>query len=227
MKKGFTRTPILPSLRRVFPKNTMPNLVCGFTLVEVMVSVSITTLIMLVVLFTYGTFNDSLALSSAGQELSIAIRKAQTYGLAVKEVSVGSGQFGSAYGIYVNSNVADSGNYYIFIDKKDLPFGDGTVGNGKYDVGNGCGSSSTECLEKFTFRNGVKISSVCDAGPCQPTGVSMQATFLRPNPDATITFINSSGIVVGSSLTGRIVLISPQGKTETITILNTGQISVQ
>ena len=59
----------------------------GFTLIEMLVSIGIVSLIMAVVFFNYGTFNDDLALTSAGQELSIAVRQAQSYGLSVKEIN--------------------------------------------------------------------------------------------------------------------------------------------
>src|SRR3990167_1379889 len=87
----------------------------GFTLIELMVSISIVSVIMTVVLFTYSSFNDSLALSAAGQEVASAVRQAQTYGLSVKEFSVGSEQFTSGYGIYFDP-VSDPTNYYIFVD---------------------------------------------------------------------------------------------------------------
>ncbi len=199
-------------------KKTWRKEVRGFTLVELMVSVSIVTVIMLVVLFSYGMFSDNLALSSAGQELSIGIRKAQTYGLAVKEVAVGGGQFNSAYGISFNPTDAPN-EYDIFVDKNE---------NGIFDIGNGCGGSNTECIEKFVFRNGIAVSNICNNSSCPPSGArSMQIVFLRPNPDATINFVTSGGAIIGSPATGKVVLISPKGKTSTITILSTSQISIQ
>ncbi|MBI4155891.1 MAG: type II secretion system protein [Candidatus Zambryskibacteria bacterium] len=188
----------------------------GFTLIELMVSVSIVSLIMVTVLWNYGTFNDNLALTSAGQELAIGVRKSQTYGLSVKEVSVGSGQFDLAYGIYFSAT--DPTNYYIFVDKNS---------NNLYDVNSGCGSSSTECVEKMTFRNGIKISQICGASCPIPEVSGIQVTFKRPNPDAKINFSNSSGASVGGALIGKVILISPKGKTETVTVQSTGQISVQ
>jgi len=96
----------------------------GFTLVELLVTVSIATILMSLVLFNYGTFNDNIALSSAGQEMAIAVRQAQAYGVNVKEVKAGSGKFNSGYGIYFNP--ADSpSDYYIFVD---------TNGDKKYDA---------------------------------------------------------------------------------------------
>ena len=192
----------------------------GFTLVELLVSISIVTVIMSVVIFNYGGVLDTLALSAAEQDLAIAVREAQTYGLSVKEVSVGSGNFLSAYGIYFNPASAPT-EYDIFVD---------TNGNGVYDAGNGCGSNNTECIEKFNFRDGVTVSAICDGGNnCPPTNAdNLQISFLRPSPDASIKFMTNGALVpVETPSTAKIVLMSPQKKTETVTIGSTGQISVQ
>lgn len=191
----------------------------GFTLAEVMVSVSIVAFISAVVLFTYSTFRDNLALSAAGQEMAIAIRQAQTYGLTVKEAGVGGGNFAVPYGIYFSLDTPN--NYYIFADLN---------GNKKYDVGSGCGSGSTECTETFSLRDGVQIYSLCDNVLCPPVvnTRALHVTFLRPNPDASIYFTNSGGgTLQGPSVTGKVLLRSLQGKDLTVTIETTGQISLQ
>ena len=195
--------------------------VAGFSIVEMVVSVSIVALVMAVILFSYSKFNDNLALGAAGQELAIAVRQAQVYGLTVKEVSVNSGNFNTAYGAYFDLN--DLSNYYIFAD---------TNGDKVYNVGSGCGSGSTECIEKIALRNGVKISQICDGVSNCPPGpggsvTNLDITFLRPNPDATINFANSGGNIKATTLTGKVVLISPRNKTLTVTIESTGQVLVQ
>ena len=197
----------------------------GFTLVELTVTLSIALLLMSIVLFDYRNFNDNLALSSAGQEIAISIRQAQTYGIDVREVSAGGGVFSAAYGVYFDKNLSPS-DYYVFADKN---------GNKLYDPGVGnCGSATTECIEKVTLRNGVTVSSICNVQAsvttCPPnvSTVSMHVTFLRPNPDAVIYFANSSGTVTFSNqLTGKVRLISRAGKTLDITVENTGQILAQ
>ena len=200
-------------------QKTNLRLVSGFTVVEMLVSIGIVTLIMSSVLFNYSTFGDNLSLSSAGQELAITIRQSQTYGLTVKEVSLGGGKFDAAYGM--NFNLSDDSSYYLFAD---------TINNSVYDVVSGCGSgpTNTECIEKFNLRNGIKISRICDASSCSPSGSTMlNITFKRPNPDANINFTNSGGgIVVSASPTGKIELVSPKGKTLTITVESTGQVLV-
>ncbi len=190
----------------------------GFTIIELLVSIAIITFIMSTVFYNYGTFNDNLALFGGAQEVALAVRQAQTYGLNVAESTTGSGQFSKAYGVHFDPT--DNTHYYIFVDLN---------GDKKYDVGNGCGSGSTECVAQFTLRNNILISTVCDDSSCPPSGVqALDITFLRPNPDANINFINAGGGLVGSSgQTGKVILISPKGKTSTIDIETTGQISVQ
>ncbi len=201
-------------------ENIYKTSVAGFTLVELLVSLSIITVIMTVVLFNYKTFSDNLSLASAGQEVVIAIRQAQTYGLNVKEVTVSGGVFTSAYGVYFDS-AYDTTHYYLFTD---------TNGNMIYDGGNGCGSGNTECVKQETLRNGVKISNICDATTCPPVATARRAniTFLRPNPDALVYFTNiASSTVAGPSSTGKIVLTSLKNKNLTVIVESTGQILVQ
>ena len=207
-------------IKSIRNKNTRPKLVCGFTLIELIVTISIATILLAITLFDYGTFNDRVALSSAGQKMAIAIRQAQTYGLSVKEVKVSGGNFSSAYGLYFNPT-DNSGDYYIFSDSNTI--------DRKYTVGNGCGGAVTECVEKITLRNGVKISNIYSTSVGIPACArALAITFLRPNPDADINFINNGGDICSSSQSiGKIVLTSPKNITLTITVENTGQISVQ
>jgi len=195
----------------------------GFTLVEVLVSLSIVTLVMTVVLYNYGTFTDRLALSSAGQEIAVTIRQAQTYGLSVKELVSSPGNFSSAYGTHFT--LSDPGSYYLFAD---------VVGDRIYGTGSVCdGGLNTECVQKFTLRNGIRISRLCSVPSiglpvCAPASSSFNAmniTFLRPNPDATIRLSNN-GSFFADPLTGQIVLVSPQGEELTITVESTGQVLV-
>jgi prepilin-type N-terminal cleavage/methylation domain-containing protein len=191
----------------------------GFSIVELIVTVAIISMIMSVVMYNYSVFNDNLALSSAAQEVAIAIRQAQTYGLNVKEVTSSGGQFTSAYGIYFDKGT-DTTNYYIFADND---------ADRVYDVGSGCGSGSTECVSKISFRNNVRISNICSSSTCPPSGaVMMDVTFLRPNPDSKIYFTDASGTIVsGPATQGKVTLISAKNRTVNVVIESTGQVSIQ
>lgn len=186
----------------------------GFTLVELIVTSAIITIILSVVMFNYGSFNDKLALSSAVQEMAITMRQAQAYGINVKEAGVNSNQFNYAYGIYFNSNTGSNTSYLIFIDSNN---------NYKYDSG------IDQLVETLNLRNGVKITSVCDASSCPPSGYSvLHVSFLRPNPDARIFFTNNSGTTISGQMnTGKVQLSSPKGVNSYVIIENTGQIMTQ
>src|SRR5947209_5733093 len=97
----------------------------GFTLLEMLVVIAIMALILGVVLYNYRTFDNKLVVSAAAQEVAISARQAQTYGLAVKEVARGGGDFSTGYGIFFD--ITNPQNYYIFAD---------TNKNGKYDGDN-------------------------------------------------------------------------------------------
>lgn len=191
----------------------------GFTLIEIMVVVSISSLISLVVLWSYGKFNDNIALTAAGQELLIAFREAQVYSLTVREADMESGNFNYAYGVYVEPD--DPTHYYLFVDRD---------ASKTYDVGNGCGTANTECLEQGTFRNRIVVSSICNQSSCppHPSVNKLDVTFLRPNPDANINFTNNGGIIWSTSQSvGKIVLQSPMGKNLTVVVSSSGQISTE
>ena len=196
----------------------------AFTLVELLITMTIASFLMLVSVFNFGTFNDRLSVSSASQELAIAIRQAQTYGLNVRQTGVGSGGFNSAYGIYFNAET-DNTRYYIFADLDT-----DTV----YDVGNGCGSLNTECIEAVTFRDGVRISEVCaivsGVEECPPNAAAryLHVTFLRPNPDAEINFTNNGGNIFyfASWPNAKIVLVSRRGVEYNVSLEDTGQVYV-
>lgn len=185
----------------------------AFTIVELLVSVAIITLILSVVLWNYRGFNDNLAVSSAAQEIAIAIRQAQTFGINVRESGASTNQFNYAYGIYFNRSIPNS--YRIFVDIN---------GNNSYDIG--------ESVELVTLRNNVAISNACDATNCPPSspaGINgINITFLRPSPDARIYYTNSSGAnISGPVNSARIQLTSQNNKIVYVSIEVTGQITIQ
>jgi prepilin-type N-terminal cleavage/methylation domain-containing protein len=188
----------------------------GFTLVELIITVSISVMVMASVLFNYSKFNTDLALSSAAQEISIAIRQTQVYSLSVKERTAGSGSFSNGYGIYFSP--ASPQTYIIFSD---------TNSDGRYNAG------TDTVIETGILRNSIKIFAVCGVPfggvlACPPAAgmTSADITFIRPKTDANIRFDNGGAGLTGTYQSGMIVLSSPQGKYSTTTIENTGQIYV-
>ncbi len=188
----------------------------GFTLIELLVSISIVTIITSFVLFNYSDFNDRLALTASAQDIASLIKQAQAYAINVREASVSGGNFNYSYAVYFDTSSSD---YYLFVDKNV---------NGRYDVGTGCGTGGTECIEKGTYKSNVVISGICGDLVCPPPNATrMYIGFLRPDPDSIIYFVDSSNNYIVTNNTGKVILTSPKGKTVTITVEKTGQVNFQ
>ena len=156
----------------------------------------------------YASFRENLSIKRTSQEIALSIRQAQVYSLSVKESSVGSNIF-PGYGIRFALSSPDS--FILFADKANLNY---------YDVGNGCGSMNTECVENNKITTGDKIIAICGGADC--TLSSMNIVFLRPIP--FVTLITGGGTIYSDV---SIRVSSPGGKIKTIKVLSSGQISIE
>lgn len=182
----------------------------GFSLIELVVSVAIFTIITSVVLARHSQFSGTLLLENLAYDVALSVRKAQVFGLSVREFTTGSDEFGVGYGVYFDSSSNDS--YIFFADRN---------GDGKY-------TDSTEMVETFSFRGGNFISEFCgilsnNNEKCSGSDItSLNILFERPNPEA---IINSIPTDIYSS--ARITVSSPQGTERSVVVSVTGQISIQ
>lgn len=187
----------------------------GFTLVELLISISIFTLITTVSVFNYSSFNSSVALTNLAYEIALSVRQAQFYGITVKQSSsalVAEELFSSGYGVHFERN---SASYVLFEDK--------SVVNHVY-------SPSTELLETYTIQKGNKIAKMCvnslSGLDCTPT--SLDLSFVRPNPDTYMAVGMNGNPAVLDLLKNKaiICLTSPKGDYRKVVVESTGQISV-
>lgn len=184
------------------------NLNAGFTILELVVSLSIFVIISTLVLANYSTYIGKLSVDNLAHEIAISIRQAQVFGQNVREFGVGSGQFPS-YGIHFDSTNEDS--FVLFADVNS---------NRKYD-GNDCTSLGTECIERFIIQSGARITDLCGDLNCGL--LELDITFTRPNPEAYILG-NGSGASYGTS---DIVISTVKGETRKIVVWLVGQITVE
>jgi prepilin-type N-terminal cleavage/methylation domain-containing protein len=190
----------------------------GFTLVELMISISIFAFMTAFFVAKYGTFNQNILLTSLAYDVALTIRNAQSYGLNVKSKPIvdGGGQittnyssdFTSAYG--VNFNMSANTKVIFYVDA------DGN-GNGKYDVG--------ELISTQTIQRGSTIYALC-AGTGPSTGNctsvnTLDVTYKRPDPNAII--IGNSG---PTSPYAEITLRATDGNMRKIAVRATGQIQI-
>lgn len=198
----------------------------GFNLVELLVTIGIMFVILTVVLSNQSTYTDGAALSGLADELSLTISQAQAYGIAVRELTPGSSDFSAAYGLSVNLLGLGNEKAYLFFADRN--------GNQRYDGSWNCQTGpALECLERVDLSNGNYIDDFCivrtnGADQCGSVR-GADISFLRPEIEARIKLLNSSGQEYNPpNLKGlRIVLRSPLGKSRSVIIYPTGQVSVE
>lgn len=190
----------------------------GFTMIEMLVVITIATLLIASVVVQQYSWNDQLSLNTQTYDMVLYIRQAQVYSLGVKEYKTDTQDgFNVGYGVYIDTN--NSNQYVFFVDKnKDTQF-----------------DSDQEVLEIKNFKNGVYISKVCgfngSAEKCSDSQGSLEKveiSFYRPEPKANLNFLNSGGNNVASfDPPAKIYLKSPRGRESSIKIEENGQISIQ
>jgi prepilin-type N-terminal cleavage/methylation domain-containing protein len=172
----------------------------GFTLVELMVTITVMLIITSISIFNYSEFNSATVTNTLAYDIALAIRQAQSYGVAVR-AGTSDTDFDIAYGVHFGANKE---NFSLFAD---------TDNKLDYD--------ENELLQTYTLQAGSKITSVCvDITKCDRDTIIL---FKRPDPESIVKY---DGALVQSGT----VTITIQNITETltriITVYPTGQISV-
>jgi prepilin-type N-terminal cleavage/methylation domain-containing protein len=189
----------------------------GFTLVELMVVISIASIILGTVVIQQNEWSDKLAVDTQAYEMALMIRQAQIYSLAVREYTAGTGdKFDIGYGVFFD--IANVGQYIYFADKNDS-------NRGKYNSG--------EDMEVKTFTRGVTLSKICgiDNGTEKCSNISSLAklsiSFLRPDPRAVIALADSSGSIISSFQPPASIYLKSLGDaTSLVKVEANGQVSI-
>ncbi len=175
----------------------------GFSLIELLVTISILALVSGFVFFNHSQFNSQVIVENLAYEISLAIRQAQSYGVQVKQTA---GDFNEGYGVYFDIN---SDEFFIFADIYPV-----STPNFIYDPG------LDEVVDTLRMSRGNEVDDLCVESDCSPSSISI--AFLRPNPSAVIKA--DSGTEIYDS--ANIYIISPKGVKKRIFVNRIGQISV-
>jgi type II secretory pathway pseudopilin PulG len=184
----------------------------GFTIIELLVVIGIMLAVTAAMLFQGGGSKSDLEVTNAAYDLALILREAQTYGIGVREEDLGVTQFNVGYGVAFDSN--DPTRAYLFSDAdRDQVL----------DAG--------EIVSTFALSGGISISDICGYGGstyCSSGGTLRYLTvsFLRPNPDARLTGGPAGSPSSYTFSRATIRLTGVEGKTRSIEVLPTGQISV-
>jgi prepilin-type N-terminal cleavage/methylation domain-containing protein len=189
----------------------------GFTLVELLVTITIFVILTGVVLFSQSRFNSTIFLTNLAYDTALTIRQAQTFGINIKEFN-GASKF-LPYGVHFDIDHPDS--FILFADNtyEDLD----NPGEGKYKGDPGVCEVEKGCVTRYNITRGNKIGDLCiDANTCGLSSIDI--VFIRPNPDAIIRSSRSGSL--NSESEGRVILTAPDGSTRTVRVSQTGLIEI-
>lgn len=186
----------------------------GFTLVELLVCISIIAVLAVVLLGNRSRYSERLILKNQTYNMALYLRQAQVYSLAVK----GSGSpttFSTSYGVHFSADNPPN-QFKFFTDEN---------GNDRFDGG--------EQNEDITLSNNITIQSVCgnNGSDCYATTGNFQMmsiTFKRPASAARMRFMNYGGNLTGGVNPPAVITLRSQtGLTSSIKVDSTGGISIQ
>lgn len=193
-------------------------------MIELLVVSLIIILISVFILLRQARFNSATLLRSLAYSVALSVRQAQVYGISVRESAPGVSP--SSYGVYFKTGNATQ--YFFAADNNR----NGTIATD--------GTEDVSPPSPYVIRNGYSVLRFCAAAGTSmdcystcplvlPAGIStciqrasmiLTVSFKRPNPDAVIqTEYNSYATTY--------ITVQALGEdTRTITVTNTGQISV-
>ncbi|MCX6753554.1 MAG: type II secretion system protein, partial [Candidatus Nomurabacteria bacterium] len=202
----------------------------GLTLIELMVVISIFLVITTTVIFNYGTFNSNVSLQNLTDDVALSIRKAQ--GFAIGARAVGD-NFRNSYGMHFSVDSSPLGSL-SGSNKSFLMFSVPTADTKKYtdngSMNDVCGNGSNQCIESFNITSADNIKELQIDDVSKVAG-SIDIIFTRPNTRAYFCYrANASSDCVTASRVNIVISNGQTGdkeRTKTISVQNTGQISIQ
>lgn len=182
-------------------------------MVEMVVMLSIVTIISAMVLFSFTGLSEGGALNRSSRELALALRRAQDMALVVNQVEVGTppvSQIPPAVGIKLSRGATD---YKIFADLNPR---DNKYTSSDEDIG------APQILERNT-----RISAIYYYDAFSSRRPVASAHIIFAAPEAVMSITDESGSPrLGEKL--EVELITPtRGTTKKITVRTSGQINIK
>ena len=215
----------------------------GFSAVELMVTLSIITVVSIGVLLSFSGVNEGAALNRSAQELALGIRQAQNMALGIRQAQIilwptqipAGRRVIRQVGIRLTRSGAQANRFFLFADVDD-PGQAFDNANNKYDnITSGPPfRRRNEMIINSTviFPRNVRVNGfLCDGFTCSGNPPSINVIFYAPesrleihdqpsnNSEDNGETILSNGIAIE--------LRAPSGQTKTVVVRTNGQISIK
>ena len=205
----------------------------GFTLIEMIVVLSIIVIITAIALLGQSSFNRSIVLTNTAYTLAFSIRDAQSRGLSSR---LFGGVQDAGYGVHLTKTSSTS--YVMFADiHPSTPNSKGglcpnhTITTGPEAKPGDCSfSSATEIVRTYTFEHGFSIANFCglDQGGtkrCSGYLDAINISFARPDTQSVILGVRGASTIGLTS--AAITLSSPDGTAQRcVNVSKVGQVFV-
>lgn len=192
----------------------------GFTLVELLIVISVIAIISGIVVFNHGEFSSRIDMTNLAYGVALEVREAQVFGVSV----VGQAQnFEDGYGVHIDLGDEELGNTTIVFFRDDLAGEDPGHYTGSLDC---TGPDDAACIRRFLIGRGNTIENLCGFRPGTQTIQCdrniLDVVFHRPDAEAEIRF-GGGGAPEELAI---ICLVSPQDARSRVIVRDSGQISV-
>jgi len=192
------------------------NDLTGFTLIELIVSISIITMITGLFLADYKSVNQKAVLNAAADQLASDLRLAQSYALGAKKNEKNGNQVpAGGWGIWMRSQPPNDVFYILFADSNSSSGSDRPQ---RYDA-------SDNQYRKIYFPGGESVNAPI-------TILSMSGFTVNPNNDNSIVFLPPDPVVYFDGIKANAVATitlkdSRTGKMKNIIVNSFGLIDVE
>ena len=186
----------------------------GMIYVELIVVLSIFSMMTAVVLFNYGTFQGKVDIKNLASDIALKIVEAQKSALSGKlPIQATAPTWKPSYGIYIDKN-SDNKSLLYFVDTNQ----DGNISD------TNC-SGSGECLEKITITkdNTISALNIFYQDTTSQSVNDISVSFSRPNSGSVIK--SSQPLLPGISYV-EITIASPKAPSAKIKVYTSGRIQV-
>ena len=188
----------------------------GMTYVELIVVLSIFSVLSSVAIFNYGAFQDRIDIKNLASDIALKIVEAQKSSIngLLPLAGYNPDTWKPSYGVYFDISVPKQFIYFADLDNNNFY--------------NGLSSyTTTEYLDKIIITKNNVISNIdnCSSNPCTPSSINpLSITFQRPDSKADF-FTNQILTLTGSGYI-QITILSPKGAKALIKIYPSGRVQV-